>query len=98
MGRRLGHVRRRAPFPSQKDRPMTDDSNNIVLTHLRGIRDDLGDIKKRLSGLEASLATVLQHQGHLTGQVAHAQVGIDRQSARIGRIEERLGLINLAAK
>jgi predicted nucleic acid-binding Zn-ribbon protein len=76
---------------------MNDESNNIILTHLRGIRDDLSDVKNRLSGLEASLATVLQHQGHLAGQVAQVQVGIDRQSTRIGRIEERLGLIDSAA-
>jgi predicted nucleic acid-binding Zn-ribbon protein len=75
---------------------MNDDSNNIVLTHLRGIRDDLSDVKNRLSGLEASLATVLQHQGHLASQVAQVQVSIDRQSARIGRIEDRLDLIDSA--
>ena len=73
---------------------MTDAANNIILTQLRAIRDDLGDVKNRLSGVEASLATVLQHQGHLAGQVAQVQLGLDRQGTRIGRIEDRLGLID----
>lgn len=75
---------------------MTDETNNIILTQLRAIRDDLGDVKNRLSGVEASLATMLQHQGHLAGQVAQVQVSIDRQSTRIGRIEDRLSLIDPA--
>ena len=75
---------------------MNDVAHNIILTQLRAIRDDLGDVKNRLSRVEASLATVLQHQGHLAGQVAQVQLGMDHQGIRIGRIEDRLGSINAA--
>ena len=73
---------------------MTDEVQNILLTHLRAIREDVAEVKARLSNLEGSVATVMQHQGHLANQIAQIQVSMDRQAARFGRIEERLALVD----
>jgi len=72
---------------------MSDDANNPILTQLRAIRDDISDVKTRLANIEASQATTLQHLGHMAGTIAQVQVGIDRQATRLGRIEDRLGLV-----
>jgi len=73
---------------------MTDDANNLILTQLRAIRDDISDVKTRLANIEATQATTLQHLGHMAGSIAQVQVGIDRQATRLGRIEDRLGLVD----
>ena len=73
---------------------MTDDANNLILTQLRAIRDDISDVKNRLANIEATQATTLQHIGHMAGTIAQVQVGIDRQATRLGRIEDRLGLVD----
>lgn len=75
---------------------MTDSVENLILTQLRGIRDDMSDVKARLANIEASQATTLQHLGHMASTIAQVQVSIDRQSARIGRVEDRLGLVDHA--
>ncbi len=74
---------------------MTDDANNLILTQLRAIRDDISDVKNRLANIEATQATTLQHLGHMAGSIAQVQVGIDRQATRLGRIEDRLGLVDV---
>ena len=73
---------------------MTDNVENLILTQLRALRDDFTDVKNRLANIEAIQATTLQHLGHMAGTVAQVQVSIDRQAARLGRIEDRLGLID----
>ena len=75
---------------------MTEDVQQIMLTQLRAIRDDIADMKNRLSNIDGSIATVMQHQGHIANQIAQVQVAIDRQSVRIGRIEDRLALVDAA--
>ncbi|MEI8122741.1 MAG: hypothetical protein WCI20_11870 [bacterium] len=75
---------------------MTEDIQQIMLTQLRAIRDDIADMKNRLSNIDGSIATVMQHQGHIANQIAQVQISIDRQSARIGRIEDRLALVDAA--
>lgn len=73
---------------------MTDDANNLILTQLRAIRDDISDVKNRLGNIEATQATTLQHLGHMAGTIAQVQVSMDRQATRLGRIEDRLGLVD----
>ena len=73
---------------------MTDDANHLILTQLRATRDDISDVKNRFANIEATQATTLQHLGHMAGTIAQVQVGIDRQPARVVRIEDRLGLID----
>ncbi len=57
------------------------ETNNVVLQHLRAIRDQLDtlELTQRMGGLEV--------------QVANMSVRIDRIDARFDRVEKRLGLI-----
>lgn len=71
---------------------MADDTDNLVLEHLRHIRRavdriefDVGELKTRVSSLEAGLATV---QVQLAGHSAR----FDRLEERVSRIERRLEL------
>jgi uncharacterized coiled-coil protein SlyX len=73
---------------------MTEDVQNIILTQLRAIREDVADIKGRISNLETGQASIIQHIGHIANQIAQVQVSMDRQAARIGRIEDRLSLVD----
>jgi uncharacterized coiled-coil protein SlyX len=48
------------------------------------------EVKHRLATVEATQGTILQHTGHLASSIAQQQVGFDRMSERIERIEKRL--------
>jgi chromosome segregation ATPase len=72
--------------------PMTDDATNLVLEHLRhirdavdGLREDMQDVKRRLTSLESQVAT-------LHGDFAGQSVRIDRIEHRLARIDRRLEL------
>lgn len=82
---------------------MTDNTENLVLEHLKALRSELKemrtamhgefkDVKARLGALEAGQASVIQHIGHLGSSIAGQQVAIDRMSERIDRVEHRLEL------
>ena len=80
---------------------MTDNTENLVLEHLRHIRgrvdliaDDMKEVKLRLSTLESSLSLVRREIiiGDETG--ARQQTSIDRILDRLERIERRLELRN----
>ena len=80
---------------------MTDNTENLVLEHLRHIRgrvdliaDDMKEVKFRLSTLESSLSLVRREIiiGDETG--ARHQASIDRIMDRLERIEHRLELRN----
>lgn len=73
--------------------------DNLVLEHLRAIRsdiaqgkDDLREIKLRLTTLENGQATILTHMGHLAGADAEQHQRYDSLVERIERIERRLEL------
>ena len=76
-----------------------DNSDNIILEHLRHIRGtidqvagDVREVKHRLATVEATQGTILQHTGHLASSIAQQQVSFDRMSERIQQIERRLQL------
>ena len=67
--------------------------DNVVLQHLRAIRDQLDTLNQRqietmqrVGGLEVQVA-------NLGGQMANLSVRVDRIDARLDRVEKRLGLI-----
>jgi hypothetical protein len=76
---------------------MTDAANNIILTQLRAIRDEIGDVRNRLGNIETMQANALQQMGNMALAHAQTQVTLDRQASRLGRIETRLGLIDTPA-
>jgi predicted nucleic acid-binding Zn-ribbon protein len=74
---------------------MTENMESLILEHLRHIRagqdamrEDIREIKVRLSNLETEMAQV-----HV--RIAELSVRIDRLSNRVERIETRLGLIEV---
>lgn len=80
---------------------MSENSQNLVLEHLRHIRgrvdliaDDMKEVKLRLSSLDNSLSLVRREiiVGDETG--ARQQASIDRIMERLERIENRLDLRN----
>jgi predicted nucleic acid-binding Zn-ribbon protein len=62
------------------------EADNLVLQHLRAIREQLDTLNQR------QIETV-QRIGTLEVQVANLSVRIDRIDARLDRVEKRLGLI-----
>ncbi|KAA5601702.1 hypothetical protein [Blastochloris sulfoviridis] len=62
------------------------ETDNLVLQHLRAIREQLDTLNQR------QIETV-QRIGALEVQVANLSVRIDRIDARLDRVEKRLGLI-----
>jgi hypothetical protein len=72
---------------------MAEDTNSVVLEHLRRIRAsqertelDISELKSRVSGLEQVTGQVL----NLLGTINHR---MDRFEERLGRIERRLDLV-----
>ncbi|MDD5324658.1 MAG: hypothetical protein PHR71_05025 [Polaromonas sp.] len=72
---------------------------SLVLEHLRAMRgkidqiaDDMREVKQRLSTVEATQGTILQHVGHLATTMAQQQLSFDRLAERVERIEQRLDL------
>lgn len=78
---------------------MTDNIDNLVLEHLRHIRnrvdqiaDDVGDLKLRMSSLENAMNLVRREVNLGDETDARQQVALDKIIARIERIERRLEL------
>lgn len=74
-----------------------DNIENIVIEHLRHMRgkidqiaDDVREVKHRLSTVEATQGTILQHIGHLSTSLAQQQLSFDRMTERVERVEKRL--------
>lgn len=72
---------------------------NIILENLRamcgdisGIREDMQELKQRLSGLEAGIGGLKRDAGDLYTENASQHVRYDRLAARIEKIERRLEL------
>lgn len=73
---------------------MADDANNLVLEHLRAIRGDTGELRRRFANIEAQLvqqgrliAILVDGQNHLRSRFAEVETRIDRIAARLGLIE-----------
>jgi uncharacterized coiled-coil protein SlyX len=60
---------------------MVENVENLVLEHL-----------KRVANLEGSVASIIQHLGHLAAADAAQQISIDKINSRLDRIERRLVL------
>ena len=73
--------------------------DNIILEHLRamradlsGIRDDMSEVKQRLTGLEVAVGGIKRDTGDLYTENASQHIRYDRLAARIEKIERRLEL------
>lgn len=71
---------------------MTENTENLVLEHLRAIRSDIGDIKDRLTQVELNTAMLGQQLGALTTAVYSGKNETQDLRRRVERIEQRLNL------
>ncbi len=78
---------------------MTDNVENLILEHLRAIRSDIGgikddvrEIKQRLTSLEVAVAGLRRDNSNLYGDVIDQHARYDRLVERVERIERRLNL------
>jgi len=68
---------------------------DLVLARLNRIDENverIGDVKNRLSSIEAGQASIIQHLGHLAAADAQQQLTADRVLDRLSRLEQRLDL------
>ncbi|MCL5979504.1 MAG: hypothetical protein M1488_02220 [Gammaproteobacteria bacterium] len=82
---------------------MTDNTENLVIEHLKAIRnelrdfrnrfdDEMDDIKTRISGLETAMVSVKREVNYGDEVDARQQVSLDRILKRLDRLERRLEL------
>lgn len=76
---------------------MNEKVENLILEHLRVIRQELTEVRdtqrehgRRLVNLEQGQATIIGHLSHLAGADASLDARYDRLVDRIERIERRL--------
>ncbi|WP_437560092.1 hypothetical protein [Acidithiobacillus sulfuriphilus] len=79
---------------------MTDNTENLILEHLKRFQDgqdrierELKEIKSRITTLESTTATIMQYLAHMSGSIAEQHVRYDNLVERIERIERRLELV-----
>ena len=78
---------------------MTGDTR-VVLTSghsqsdIASVKDDVREIKQRLSSLEAAVAGLRRVQANLYGDMSDQHARYDRLAERVERIERRLDLHN----
>ncbi len=75
-------------------------SDNLVLEYLRhirgavdGLREDMREVKQRLTAVELGLAPVRREIAVLAETDAHLSARIDRLTDRIARVETRLDIV-----
>ena len=82
---------------------MTDNTENLVIEHLKAVRnelrdfrnrfdDEMDDIKTRISGLETAMVSVKREVNYGDEVDARQQVSLDRILKRLDRLERRLEL------
>lgn len=78
-------------------------SDNLVLEHLRhirssidGLRDEVREVKHRLTALEITVAGVKRDMAHLAEGMALMSSRMDRLEERVERIERRLDIVPAA--
>jgi hypothetical protein len=79
---------------------MTNDTENLILEHLRHMRGqldrvvvDVQDFKRRISALEGRTADLFRQIADLHGDFAGPSGRLDRIDSRLDKIEQRLDLI-----
>ncbi|MBK1619631.1 hypothetical protein CKO42_14520 [Lamprobacter modestohalophilus] len=71
---------------------MTENMENLVLEHLRGIRGTLADHGERLDRIDLRLSTIEQTLGGLYALSASDRDALTHLTRRVERIEQRLSL------
>lgn len=78
---------------------MGDNVENLILEHLRAIRTDISviredvrEVKQRLTSLELSVSGLKRDYAQLYGDLAEQHTRYDRLVDRVERIERRLDI------
>lgn len=71
---------------------MADEPENLILEHLRAIRADLSEVRRRLANLEAEGAVQSKHIAALVDGQANTRTHFSEIELRLDRIERRLDL------
>jgi archaellum component FlaC len=71
---------------------MSDNTDNLVLEHLRAMRGDIGEIKSRLDRMDLRLSVIEQTIGSLYALSASDRETLQSVIKRVERIERRLDL------
>jgi uncharacterized coiled-coil protein SlyX len=71
---------------------MTEDTENLVLEHLRHLRGAAGRIEERLGDLTLRMGHVEEGVARIHVQLAEHSIRLDRVGDRLDRIEKRLEL------
>jgi hypothetical protein len=71
---------------------MAQETDNLVLEHLRHIHGKVDGIDERLGRVEVRLSVIQGHLGHMFIGEAGQNVDLDRLKRRVERIERRLEL------
>jgi hypothetical protein len=74
---------------------MTDEQANVMLEHLRRIRDDIGLMKEDLHDVKTRVSALEVHAGQTTILLGNLNQRMDRSDERLGRIERRLDLVEV---
>lgn len=71
---------------------MTEQTENLVLEHLRSIRTDISDLKSNTRDIKARLASIESYIATLHADSTRGALSLDDLQRRIERIETRLDL------
>lgn len=71
---------------------MTEQTENLVLEHLRAIRLDIADLKNGSRDIKARLASIESYIATLHSDSARGALNLDDLQRRVERIETRLDL------
>jgi hypothetical protein len=71
---------------------MTENVDNLVLEHLRAIRGELGEVKRRVANIEIELNQMSRMMALLVEGQTHVRTRMTEFEARLERVERRLEL------
>jgi ubiquinone biosynthesis protein UbiJ len=72
---------------------VTEEVENLILQHLRAIRETLGQHGEHLERIDARLIALEQRATSTTVELGAINVRMAQVESRLDRIEKRLGLI-----
>jgi hypothetical protein len=76
---------------------MSDASDNLVLEHLRALRSDMSDARKRDKEVLARLSSIESLLAVMHSDIVRVGSRVDDHEERLERIEKRAGLIEADA-
>jgi phage shock protein A len=72
---------------------MTNDTENLILEHLRAMRADIGTLKTDTRDIKARLASIETYIATMHGDQARTVVSLDDLAERVERLEHRAGIL-----